>query len=167
MQRMTGFQRVVFGLAAVAIALRVFFPVTASVHVIRSIWREQALLAPTILHVVGILVLAGAVFALFPAPNWRRLVIPAIFVATASLVALRVSFPVQTRMLEGFTTQVPLSDSISWTDRVIMTLGFYQTRQGLTLLPDWNITWLHVGVILLVAMIALFLHSRSRVRQDW
>src|SRR5439155_20856942 len=71
MHKMTGFQRTVAGLAAVIVALRMFFPVTAP-SVIRGVGIEpRALLAPTLLHVVGIIVLAAAVFILFPSLSWR------------------------------------------------------------------------------------------------
>ncbi len=70
--KMTGFQRVVVGLAALAVAIRAFLPVTA---------RSQVLLAPTLLHIVGIVVLAVAVFILFPSPRWRSFLLWAAAVA--------------------------------------------------------------------------------------
>jgi hypothetical protein len=69
---MTGFQRVIVGLAAMTVALRAFLPITTPV-VTRSGTSVQVLLAPTLLHIVGILVLAAAVFILFPSPHWRTL----------------------------------------------------------------------------------------------
>jgi hypothetical protein len=61
---MTGFQRVVAGSAACAIALRSFFPVN---------YRFGTDLYTTVLHLLGILAIAAALFFLVPSPDFGRL----------------------------------------------------------------------------------------------
>jgi hypothetical protein len=86
---MTGFQRVVVGLAAVTVAIRAFLPVT------RGGIESQVLLAPTLLHIIGIVVFAAAVFILFPSPSWRSFLrwvaTVGLFVGWLSYVALAIT----------------------------------------------------------------------------
>ncbi len=91
---MTGFQRVVVGVAAFLVAIRVFLPVQYVIfegqRYLVAYWpdiRTPAGMAEpgglrgwpvtdvitTELHVVGILVLATGVFVLFPSPDFQRL----------------------------------------------------------------------------------------------
>ncbi len=174
---MTGFQRLVIGMSAVLVAARMFFPVDLCVQRAFSCVNVPV----TLLHAGGMLVLAAAVIALFPSPSWRRLVGPAVFVATVSLLALRIIFPVQTRVLAFEYTSGPvlLPYPLSWADRALMTLGIYQIdvntlpppgmsvsawrllAQG-GLLPDWTATSLHVLAILLAGTAIIVFTRRGR-----
>ena len=125
MRKMTGFQRTVVGLAAVIVALRMFFPVTAPPVLIGGVWVARALLAPTLLHVVGVVVLAAAVFILFPSPSWRGSVW---WLGTGSLLA-------------------------GWLFYVAFIIAGLQVGIANSWNINWHAAWLAVGGLLILAML--------------
>lgn len=82
MRPMTTFRQCVIGVAAVLVAARVFFPVES----MRRFGGTD--FATTVLHVIGILVLASALWVLFPSPHARTVVVIAGWLAYGAGVVI-------------------------------------------------------------------------------
>lgn len=162
---MTTFQRLVAGVAAGAVAIRVFFPA--------RYYGQYGLrtdLHTTLLHVSGVLAIAAALFFLVPSPNFGALharlkhrlaefreISPAVMVGLLFLVmmTMRVLYPVQLAPTNGrYALEFPL-----WsTERLLLTLGLFDASTigpGWSAKPDWATTDLHfVGLLLAGGLLA-------------
>jgi hypothetical protein len=125
--------------AALLIAARLFFPVHS--------FRGGTDLATTLLHVLGILVLAAAVYFVRLAPRTYLVLV------AAALVSLRVMVPVQGA--PAWSESGPFLEP-SLSDRFWLTVGVWH-REGWTAPTDWAITTLHAIIIIIAAGVLIFL----------